>query len=307
MSSEKPAKMSAEDWEKIKDLPEGMRGNLISMFKNINIAAPSKNIESLEKPPIKEVQLPLWPETVRATPNSFLRSALFAAIQGKTRTYLKRAKLGSQGNYVVRFTGQQLDQADLDVWEQAAHLARNQPLGNVCIFTGNSFLKSIGRSNGKSNYQWLNDSLTRLVACAVEIKCASRVFTGSLVSSFLRDETTGHFKITFDPDTLKLFGSSDWSSIDWEHRTKLKNKPLALWLHGYVSSHAEPLPVKVDTLREMSGSKGIKRNFKIALKRAFEDLEDVAGIRAVLNGDLVYISKTPTISQKKHLKKKALL
>ena len=35
------------------------------------------------------VQLPLWPEQTRGTPNTFLRGALFAAIQGKERRALK--------------------------------------------------------------------------------------------------------------------------------------------------------------------------------------------------------------------------
>jgi hypothetical protein len=33
--------------------------------------------------PAEVIQLPLWPDPVRGAPNSFLRSALFAAIQGK--------------------------------------------------------------------------------------------------------------------------------------------------------------------------------------------------------------------------------
>ena len=91
------------------------------------------------------VQLPLWPEPVRTAPNSFLRSALFAAIQGKGRRYMKKELLAAQKGVSVHFTGMQLDQSDLDVWEQAIHIARNHPLGNVCHFRGNAFLKSIGR------------------------------------------------------------------------------------------------------------------------------------------------------------------
>jgi hypothetical protein len=64
-----------------------------------------------------------------------LRSALFAAIQGKTRARLKKQLLGSVQGVAVRYTGEQLDQSDLDVWEQAVHLARRHPLGNVCHFT----------------------------------------------------------------------------------------------------------------------------------------------------------------------------
>ena len=38
--------------------------------------------------PKNVVQLPLWPEPVRAVPNSFLRSALFGAIARGKRRYI---------------------------------------------------------------------------------------------------------------------------------------------------------------------------------------------------------------------------
>jgi hypothetical protein len=73
---------------------------------------------------------------VRNHGEAFLRSALFAAVQGKTRRYLKGEFLGAVQGVSVKFTGMQLDQSDLDVWEQATHLARLHPLGNVCHFKG---------------------------------------------------------------------------------------------------------------------------------------------------------------------------
>lgn len=63
------------------------------------------------------LQLPLWPEPKRGTPNSFIRSALFAAIQSKDRVFLKEATLASQKGIAVKFTGEQLNQEDLSVWE----------------------------------------------------------------------------------------------------------------------------------------------------------------------------------------------
>lgn len=243
------------------------------------------------------VQLPLWPEPTRGTPNSFLRSALFAAIQGKGRRQMKKELLGAQKGYAVRFTGTQLDQSDLDVWEHAIHLARSHPLGNVCCFRANAFLKAIGRSNGKQNYEWLNDSITRLVACAVEVRNGGKVFTGSLLSSCARDEETGIYKLRLDPDTVKLYGPCDWTLIEWKQREALKGKPLALWLHGYYASHKEPYPVKVETLRELSGSATkAKKHFTAALKRAFKDLEGVAAIKASFQGDLVTVEKSPRLS-----------
>ena len=251
------------------------------------------------------IQLPLWPEPTRGTPNSFLRSALFAAIQGKTRRALKSELLGAQKGYSVKFTGWQLDQSDLDVWEHAVHLSRRHPLGNECTFKANAFLNAIGRSNGKKDYVWLHESITRLVACAVEIRCGSKVFVGSLLHTCVRDEETGLYKLKLDNDTIKLYGAADWTNLEWQQREALKGKPLALWLHGYYASHAEAYPVKVETLMELSGSTNKeKRDFKRKLKAAFSDLEAIAGIKATFDGDLVAVEKKPSLAQAKHLSTK---
>jgi TrfA protein len=179
----------------------------------------------LRSQPAKVYQLPLWPEPVRGAPNSFLRSALFAAIQGKGRKQMQKELLASLQGVTVRFTGQQLDQSDLDVWEQAIHLARRHPLGNVCHFTAYAFLQALGRNNGNTQYQWLDDAITRLVACAVHIETAGKKFTGSLLSSCLKDEVTGIYKLTLDPATMQLYGWNDWTAIDRNRRDSLRGKP----------------------------------------------------------------------------------
>jgi hypothetical protein len=262
-----------------------------------------------EKRTAKVIQLPLWPEPVRAVPNDILRSALFAAIQGKTRRYLKKEVLASVEGVTVSFTGGQLDQSDLDVWEQAVHLARTDPLGNKCYFRGNSFLKSIGRGNGKAQYEWLNDAINRLVACAVEIRTGSRVFTGSLLSSCCRDEKTGVYELTLDPKTVKLYTVNNWSSVEWEQRQALMGKPLALWLHGFYSSHAKPLPYKVETLRKLSGgnTKDLKQ-FRRLLGFALESMKTVGAIVAWsidTATDLVTVDRGAALtdSQRRHLAK----
>src|SRR5207248_8611155 len=78
-----------------------------------------KEAATLEQPHGgKVIQLPLWLEHTKGTPNSFLRSALFAAIQGKERQAFKRELLAAQKGTTIRFTGWQLDQSNLDPWEQ---------------------------------------------------------------------------------------------------------------------------------------------------------------------------------------------
>ena len=83
--------------------------------------------------PAQVIQLPLWPEPKRGAPNAVLRGALFAAVH-KDRRYMDRELLTAQDGIMVRFTGKQLDQSDLDVWEQVLHLARPQALGTEVLF-----------------------------------------------------------------------------------------------------------------------------------------------------------------------------
>jgi len=149
-------------------------------------------------PPAKIIQLPLWPEPVRGAPNSFLRSALFAAIQGKGRKQMKRELLATMQGVTVRFTGQQLDQSDLDVWEQSVHLARFNPVGNICCFTGYAFLKALRRNTGNAEYQGLDDAIERLIACAVIIQTGQKEYVGNLIGSCLRDKATRRYRLAPD-------------------------------------------------------------------------------------------------------------
>ena len=75
------------------------------------------------------IYLPTWREDKRASPNSFLRCALFAAIQSKDRLDLKKAEIFSQQGITVTYTGEQLNQEDLTVWLALVDLMKKDPLG----------------------------------------------------------------------------------------------------------------------------------------------------------------------------------
>ena len=125
---------------------------------------------NLDPPLAKIIFLPSWPEAMRGVPNVALRSALFGAIKRGRRAFQERVVKASVDGYSIIHTGPQLDQADLDVWEQCLHLARTGGLGNELYFSSYSFLKAIGRATGGKNVEWLIRSLSRLTASVVEIK-----------------------------------------------------------------------------------------------------------------------------------------
>ena len=251
--------------------------------------------------PAKILQLPLWPEAKRGAPNAVLRGALFAAVH-KDRRYMDRELLASQRGITIRFTGKQLDQADLDVWEQTLHLARTQALGTRCRFTEKGFLKALGRQSGKSGRDWLRSAFARLAGAVVELTQGGQTYGGTLLE-FYREEDTGRTVLEINPKLAPFFGRSQWTQIDWEQRQWLRGKPLALWLHGFYATHAAPHALTVEYLHKLSGSQTKQLwKFKQNLTQALRELQAAGAIKAFeIRDDLIHVWTIPSPSQQKHL------
>ena len=261
-----------------------------------------KTAQEEPRGPAKVIQLPLWPEPKRGAPNAVLRGALFAAIH-KDRRYMDRELIAAQDGITIRYTGKQLGQSDLDVWEQVLHLARTQALGTECHFTAHGFLKALGRQTGKSGHEWLQTALERLTGAVVLISAGRRTYFGTLIEGGARDEDTGRYVVDINPKLAKFYGRSQWTQIDWEQRQQLRGKPLALWLHGFYASHAAPYPLSVEYLHKLSGSQTKRlRRFKENLTQALRDLEAVGAIKSFeIRDELVHVRTVPSQSQQKHL------
>jgi hypothetical protein len=226
----------------------------------------------MERAALAPALLPTWPETKRATPSAFLRSALFSAVQSKDRAFLKGATMASQEGITVKFTGEQLNQEDLTLWENLVHLAKEQPLGNVCEFTAYDILKTMRLGDGGVDRERLHEGVLRLTACAVEVLIGNqKTFFSSLIESGVRDDDTGRYRVKLSKALVKLYAQTTW--VDFEQRAGLRRKPLAQFLHGYYSSHKTPFPVKIETIHKLSGSKNKRMaNFKLLTESALKEL-----------------------------------
>lgn len=241
----------------------------------------------------KVIHLPIWSEGKCGSPNSFLRSALFAAIQGKDRIFLDKAILFSQQGLSVRFTGKQLNQEDMTVWLALVDLTREYPLGTECCFTAYGILKHMGLKDGGEQRKVLYDSLHRLMACGVEIKANHTTYGGSLVGNFVVDESTGRYKVTLNKTLINIFGENDWTNLNWEQRKKLRSKPLAQKLHEYYSSHMFPKPVTSEFLHNITGSTNRnKYAFKQKLKVALGELVKIGFLEGYqVEGDKITVKR----------------
>jgi hypothetical protein len=256
-------------------------------------------------------KLPIWPDAVRAVPNGFIRSALFGAIAKGKRRYIDGEQLAALDGVEIRYTGQRLDQGDLDVWQAVLQAIRLQELGSQCRLTSYALLKLMGLTDTGKNRVTLSKRITRLVASALTVKQGRYTYIGSLISFAAKDEDTQEWVIELDPRLRPLFAADQFTQIEWAVRHELSGQQIAQWLHGFYASHAKPFPFKVETLLKLCGSEDASpTSGRQKLRKALDAVTEAStahgeGFGYEIRGDLVHVQKLAKGAQRRHLAKKA--
>jgi hypothetical protein len=259
--------------------------------------------------PKNVVQLPLWPELVRAVPNGVLRSALFGAIKKGTRRYMEGEKVAALDGIEIRYTGQRLDQGDLDVWESVLHAVRLQEMGSQCRFTAYAMLQLMGKTDTGSNRETLHKRLMRLKANAVEVQQGRYSYAGSLIDDVYRDKETHEYVLILNPKLRALFAADQFTQVQWAVRQALNGKPLAQWLHGFYATHAKPYPMRMETLLKLAGSEDANpRSAHQTLRQALDAVAEASaahgeGFIPNIRDGLVHVEKQAKGAQRRHLAK----
>lgn len=222
-----------------------------------------------------------WSEEDRAIPNAIARSALFAPIRRGRRPLYNEALIASRGDVEIRYTGDQLDMADQDVWLLLIEIARRLPIGSQIAVSRYGILKALRKNTGKSDHDWLLGSIKRLVKSTVWIKARRYQAALHLVDSFELDEKTGKYSMRLNPELVKLYDKNEYALIDWERRQALKRHvDLAKWLQAYIATHqrGEEHRIGIRLLKEWSGAKSALRHFRQDLRSALSELERLGEI-----------------------------
>jgi len=248
----------------------------------------------------KVIQLPLFHKEAPAAPNAVLRSALFPAIHSKDRRFLNNELIASVDGIEVKYKGEQLNQDDLEVLLAVEDLAREQPDTLTCQTSERGLLKLLGRVSGQTNEKALNENLVRLEQ-PVTVKLGRFSYSGGFVQHVYKDDVTKRYVIQLNPRLGALLRSG-WTALDIDTRRQLAGKPLALWLQAFYATHDKPFPYKVETLRELSGSRtGQLFHFRANLKKALTDWQatgDIQGWKIDPETDLLHIIKPKKIGTK---------
>ena len=226
-----------------------------------------------------------WPNATVGIPNAMLRSSLFGVCSnGKEKKFFK-SEIAAQGVKML-YQGDQLSQTDLDVWLLLTKMSRELGgMGSKILFRPSVMLKRLGKNCGGSNIESLNEAIDRLSAGSIILISDRWKFRGHLIESVLtlNDENTASEEekkkqfIRINPELRDLFMSGEMAQIDIADRNKLSSQ-LSKWLYCFYITHRDPFPMKVETIKTLSGSQ-IKDDYEFIrkLKKSFLELRTELG------------------------------
>lgn len=263
-----------------------------------------------EVPAVAQVILfPQWGDERRAAAAAIFRAALFPPLNfQKARPYLEEAQIYATKGIEIYFTGKQFDQSDLDVYLELLHIAHEIPFGVECCFTAHGLLKRLGRATGNKDHKWLHSVLIRLRSGTVDITDHKIRYFGGLIEGGFKDEITSHYRVMINPKMAQFFRGNLWASLDIQQRRNLKRSQTAKAIHAYLSSHANPGPIRYETLAAIIGLKNTSnpRKLKADLMKAYGLLKEIGFLSDFeAGGETIAPKVNHTPSQSRHLVRKA--
>jgi hypothetical protein len=316
MGAEEQSQLPSEMLEVVEKITDPKIREAVKSFGQTIVGDTRKTPQpETQKAVAKVVQFPLpFPAETRPASNDLIRSALFAAVQGKHRQHFPDyIRLAAFGDIEIWYKGDQLNQDDHDTFMQMVFMAQHKPLGEDVRVSFRSFLAGLKKKYGSNAREAAAKSIDRLISGTVRLvnKRAGLNYIGHLVHDGIVPSDQPHLPrlerdliYHINPKLTPYFAHSSFTLIDWQQRRKLKQHDFARWLHLWLASNAEYFPTKVETIREKCGSQAKSiRHFREQLRAALRTLEENCIIRTwhiEKDSDLLHVRTKPSSSQQKH-------
>lgn len=209
-------------------------------------------------------------EEKRAIPNVFLRGALFGMVRKGKRALVGNKPIFTMSQYEVFFTGFELDQNDLEVWDTLMYLAKDRQVESELRMSLYELCQQLGLADQKINRENIFNRAKRLQGGQVFIKAHDKRYVGSLIDEVFIDDTDGKIVIRYNKRLAPLFSGADYTLISTDIRHLLGDNQLARWLYNFYESHNDPIPFSIDFLQKLCRSESQPKEFKRLLKTALD-------------------------------------
>ncbi|NMZ81839.1 plasmid stabilization protein [Pseudomonas mandelii] len=264
------------------------RGSLSDRVEQLRKSAPPRPAVA---PPPSLLFLPGLNEFSRAMPNHIARSSLFAPVARGGKKMHKETVLVSRKDAVLTFWGEQLDEAQADVWMQLMHEAIKAPLGDAVPINRARLLRAIGRQTGNYEYQWLHRTMKALSFAMLIVEVTKdgrpklevgRAESLHLIDKFMYDPERESYTVRIDPRWCFLYRNREYALIDWEKRLRIrKGQDMAKALQRLVATSSESVQrFQLVWLKNRFQYSSPMRKFRTSLDAAMQELERVEVIAA---------------------------
>lgn len=214
-------------------------------------------------------------EEKRAIPNCFLRGALFGMVRKGRRALVGDAPIFTMSQYNLTFTGYELDQNDLELWDTLMYLAKERNVENELRITLYDLCQQLRLIATNTSYDAILKRVQRLQLGQVKIKVNNKEFGGSLLNNYFIDKDgDGKLVIEYNKKLTPLF-TEDYTFISADIRHMLGESQLARWLYNFYESHKDPIPFALDFVQKLCRSETEPKDFKRKLKNALEEVKKV--------------------------------
>lgn len=220
----------------------------------------------------------LFPDEVSGLPSEIARSALFGLPRRGRRKFRRREVIFSSSDTVIRYSGEQLDQGDLEVWLLLVMVAQGQDLDKMLHLRTGPMLRALKRNDKGNSRKALRASLSRLVECSLHIQYRrdgkNRGGGFNFLEGFAIDEDTKEIATKIGETMYKLFSGGFTSLIAFEQHVSLESN-MAKAIHKYAAGHkrGQAHGVPLDRLKLLLGYEGEMRKFRTALLEGLKQLE----------------------------------
>lgn len=213
-------------------------------------------------------------EDKRAIPNCFLRGALFGMVRKGKRALVGDKPIFTMSQYEVSFSGYEMDQNDLELWDTLMYLAKERNVDSELRITLYDLCQQMRLTDAKSNYERLTNRAKRLAFGKVSIKANNKEYFGSLLNDVYIDTNgDGKLVIEYNKKLTPLFTDNDYTFINADIRYLLGDNQLARWLYNFYESHKQPIPFAIDFIQKLCRSETEAKDFKRKLKNALTEVQ----------------------------------
>ncbi len=245
----------------------------IKEFKKTLITKEQRGKEAEEAKLLGTAMQQLLPdifEEKRAIPNSFLRGALFGMVRKGRRALVENKPIFTMSQYEIAFSGAELDQNDLELWDTLIYLAKSNNVTNELRITLYELCRQLKISDNGTNRNALVERVKRLKFGVVNLKVNNQEFFGSLINNGFVDTSDGRLVIEYNKKLAPLFSDGDYTLISADIRHLLGDNQLARWLYNFYESHNQPIPFAIGFVQKLCRSESEPKEFKRLLKNSLE-------------------------------------